>query len=242
MAVLPTIPASPTGNYAVDINSGQLTVFQGDNSSNPNQYIVNVPKTMERIRQPLYNYLPYVTAGQGQLSFFQQQVGGAVTQLNTNLQLAGQISAPQSFLVDGVGIDYLPGTTAAPPVLGPRADAATGAMNDFYTVMKSGVLNFIIGNKPYLTMSPMMSMPPRSHMDGNQAVTTNLTTGAATQTIMQVPFVTGPIFKTVPMLLEASQNFSINITWPAGNVAIPSGDALAQLGVWLYGTLYRPAQ
>lgn len=237
-----TVPTVQQGTYSVNVASGQMTIYQGSPIANPNQYIVNVPQTMEYIRQPLYSYQSYPAIGSTQFGFFQTQVGGAVTYQDTNMSLQGQLPAPQMFLIDGIGIDYQPGTTAAAPILGPRADAATGAMNDFYTVLKQGYLVLTIGSKPYLQFAPLLHAPPRAHMDGSMSIDSQTTPASALQVIGQVPYVTGPIYKTVPMLLESSQSFNVSIVYPNGAVAIPSTDALARIGVILYGTLYRPAQ
>jgi hypothetical protein len=237
--------AAPTGGGPMSVNanvSGSVTAYRGDPLSDPGKYKVNVPKTLEYINQPLYSYQLYPAAGAVTLSFFQSPAGGTVTREFTNMELAAQLPSPQMFLIQGIGIDYLPGTTTGLPVLGPRADANTGALNDFYTIMRAGVLTLSIGSKQYFQMAPMLALPPRAHMDGVAAAATNLTIGAATQTIMQIGFSTGPVFKPVPLLLESSQNFNVSINFPGGAIATPSTDALAKIGVILYGTLYRPAQ
>src|ERR1700733_14719466 len=80
----------------------------------PDSYAVNVFGVMEAITQPLYSYVSYPAAGSVQpLQFFNFVPGGAVTQEDTNMQLAAQLPAPQSFLIQGIGIDYLPGTASA---------------------------------------------------------------------------------------------------------------------------------
>ena len=220
---------------------GSLVTSSRDPLANPGDYKINVPNKMERINQPLYSYQSYPAAGAASLTFFQTQAGGATTRQDTNLTLQGQLPSPQMFLIQGIGVDYLPGlTTSAPVTL--RADAATGALNDFYAVMKQGVLSLTVGSKEYFTMSPMLALPPRAHMDGVGAVTSATTAAAALQTIIQIPFSTGDVWKPIPLLLESSQNFSVTINYPGGAVAIPSTDALARIGVILYGTLYRPAQ
>jgi hypothetical protein len=235
--------AAPQGPSAINV-SGEITAFRGNPLANPGAYKVNVPKTMEYINQPLYSYQLYPAAGATVLNFFNGPAGQApfTNREFTNMELAGQIPSPQMFLIQGIGVDYLPGTTAAPPVLGPRADAATGALNDFYAIMRQGVLTVTIGSKQYFQQAPLMSLPPRSHMDGVGAVATNLTTGATTQTIIQIPYANGPVFKPVPLLLESGQNFSATIAFPGGVIPTPSTDALARIGVIFYGTLYRPAQ
>lgn len=220
-------------------------VVQGqmvDPLAKPGNYKVNVPKTMERISQPLYSYVSYPAGGASSFTFFQSPVGqGGATILDTNMVLAGQIPSPQMFLIQGIGVVYKPGLTAAAPVLGPRADAATGALNDMYAILKFGVLQFNVGSKQYF-QAPLLDLPPRSHYDGFGALSSQTTPAAALQTVIQIPYVSGDVYKPIPLLLESGQNFNCQIIYPNGAQSIPSGDALAFIGVELYGTLYRPAQ
>ncbi len=207
------------------------------------RYKVNVPGTVERIAQPLYSYQLYPASGSTVLNFFQAQVGGAlVTAQDTNMVAQGQLPSPQRFLIQGIGIDYLPGMTAAPPMTAPRADAATGALNDMYTIFRQGVFTLSIGSKQYFQMAPLLSLPPRSHYNAATALSSQTTPAAALQTTVQIPFADGEVYRPIPILLESNQNFNVNIQWPNGAVPTPSTDALARIGVVLYGTLERPAQ
>lgn len=204
----------------------------------PGQFAVNDVDKMEAITQPLYSYQSYPAAGAQRLVFFQAPASGAVTREDTNMELAGQLPAPQKFLVQGIGIDYLPGI--APTRFG--AQAATGWLNDFAAIMRRGRLVFIIGSKEYLSMAPIGSMPPRSHLNGSAAAADQSTIAAALQTFASVAYADGDVFKPNPLLLEASQNFRVEIEFPGGVVPIPSADVGARIGVLLYGTLYRSPQ
>lgn len=205
----------------------------------PDSYAVNVYGVMEAITQPLYSYVAYPAAGSVQpLQFFNFVPGGAVTQEDTNMQLPSQLPAPQSFLVQGIGVDYLPGTASARF----GAQSALGQLPDLYAILRRGVLTLTIGSKNYLVEGPLMHLPPRAHVNGVAAVADATTAGAALQTFVSVGFSDGPVFNPRPLLIPPSQNFGVSLAWPAGAVAIPSADAAARIGVQLYGTLYRPAQ
>lgn len=204
----------------------------------PGAFQVNDLDKMEAITQPLYSYQAYPAAGAQQFVFFQVPVSGAVTNEDTNMVLAGQLPAPQKFLVQGIGIDYLPGI--APVRFG--AESALSQMNDFWAIMRRGVLTFTIGTKPYLQVAPLMELPCRAHVNGAMAAADATTAGAALQTFGSVAFSEGDVFKPAPMLLEASQNFLVQISFPGGAIAIPSSDSAARIGVQLYGTLYRAPQ
>lgn len=212
------------------------------------QFAVNVANMQEAITQPFYSFVPYPAAGSATpLQFFQSVPTGAITQEvgpggagtgGTNMQLVGQLPAGQSFLIQGIGVDYLPGIPASRF----GAESAVSQLNDFYTIVKRGVLTLTIGSKNYLTIANLLQLPPRSHINGVAATTDQTTQAAALQTMVSVGFADGPVFNPRPLLIPASQNFSVNIAYPNGAVAIPSADANAMIGVWLYGTLYRPVQ
>jgi hypothetical protein len=237
MATTPTIN-SPTGPVPVPANVGGINIPTTD-MLDPASYAVNVNNVMEAITQPLYSYQPYPAAGTVQpLVFFQSQPVGTITAEDTNMQLAGQLPAPQSFLIQGIGIDYLPGTAAARF----GAESALGQLPDFYAIMRRGVIVLTIGSKNYLQEGPLMQLPPRAHINGVAAVADATTPAAALQTFVSVGFSDGPVFNPRPLLIPPSQNFQVSLAWPAGAIPIPSADAAARIGIQLYGTLYRPAQ
>lgn len=207
--------------------------------ADPSTYAVNVANVMESISQPLYSYQAYPAAGAANpLQFFQTQAIGAITAEDTNMQLAGQLPAPQKFLIQGIGVDFISGNAVSKF----GAETANGNLNDYYAVMKRGLLTLKIGSKEYFGMTSMLQLPPRAHINGGAAVADSTTAGAALQTMIQFGFTDGDVFRPRPLLIEASQNFGVTISYPGGAQAIPSADAAARMGVLLYGTLYRPAQ
>lgn len=205
----------------------------------PSKYAVNVPNMMEAITQPLYSYQSYPAAGTANpLTFFQSQPVGAITLEDTNMQLAGVLPSPQRFLIQGIAVDFLSGTSVARF----GTEGANGNLNDYYAVMKRGYLTLTIGSKVYSQWTSMLQLPPRSHIGGVAAAADASTAAASLQTMVQAGWSEGETFRPRPLLIESTQNFSVNISYPGGAVAIPSADVAARIGVWLYGTLYRPAQ
>lgn len=209
----------------------------------PGVYLVTDTKTYEAITQPLYDTIAYAVAGQTSLSFFQIPISGAKTLASTNMQSPGMLPSPQKFLISGVSVDLM---SSVPPVQGPRADAATCQLNDYYAVMNNllgvnGWFHLELLSKPYLNIAPLMSLPPRGHINGGMAAATNLTTGAATQTLGAFGYSDGDVFKPIPLLVESTQNFMATVNWPAA-VALPSGSTTTNMRVDLHGTLYRPPQ
>lgn len=207
----------------------------------PGRYAVQNIEQMEMLTQPLYSYQSYPAAGAQTLSFFTFAATGAVTAEDTNMLIPSQMPSPQAFLVQSLGVDYLPGLTAAAPVTF-GAQAATGQANDVMAIFRRGILNFTVGAKSYLQMAPLMSMPCRSYISGDFGASDQTTPGATMQLRMNLARPTGPVMKINPILLETGQNFNITINFPGGAVPTPSTDALARIGVILYGTLYRPPQ
>lgn len=205
------------------------------------QFAVNVAGMTEAITQPFYSYQAYPAAGTaGTLQFFQSVPGNpaAVTSEDTNMQQPNTFPAPTSFLLQGIGVDFLPGFAASRF----GAQSANGQLLDFYTIMARGVLTLTIANKPYLQFSTMLGLPPRAHVNGVAAAADATTAGAALQTMVQVGFADGPVFSPRPLLIPSMQNFNIGISYPLGAVAVPSANATSRIGVWLYGTQYRPVQ
>lgn len=232
------VPGGGTQQVPIPANVGPVCPPSND-MMDPSKFAVNVAGMMEAITQPLFSYQAYPAAGTANpLQFFQSQPIGTITAEDTNMQLAGQLPAPQKFLIQGIGVDYLPGIAASRF----GADSANGQLNDFYAIMRRGLLTLAIGSKNYLTFSTMLGLPVRSHIGGVAAVASQTTPAAALQTYVSVGYSDGDTFKPRPILIEASQNFSVTIAYPGGAVAIPSADAAARIGVWLYGTLYRPVQ
>lgn len=232
------LPGGGQQSLPIPANCGPVWAPSAD-MMDPTKFAVNVQGMSEAITQPLYSYQSYPAAGSAQpLQFFQSVPVGAVTQEDTNMQLAGQLPAPQSFLIQGIGVDYLWGTASV------RFGAQSGntPLNDFYAIAKRGFLSLQIGSKVYLNMTSLLSLPVRSHVNGAIATADASTAAASEQTMGSIAFADGPTFAMRPLLIPTSQNFQVTIAYPAGAAAVPSADASARIGVWLYGTLYRPAQ
>lgn len=230
---------TPNGVQSVPVAANCVSVCPPQKDMlTPGRFSVNTLEQMEAITQPLYNYQAYPAAGVQNLVFFQNPVSGAVSPEDTNMQLAAQLPAPQKFLIQGIAVDYLSGTSASRF----GAQSANGQLNDAFAILRRGLFTLTIGSKSYLQVSTLMALPPRAHIDGVAAVADATTAGANLQSMVQVGYSEGDVFKPTPLLLEAGQNFNVTLSWPGGVVAIPSADAAARIGVWLYGTLYRPPQ
>lgn len=201
------------------------------------KYRVNRPGQLEVIRQSLYDYQVYLAAGQLQMSFFQVPQGqGGKTLADTNMNLAGSLPAGQQFLVQSIEVKFY---ASALPSTGPIADAVETGINDVSNVAKSGWLAFNVGSKNYLTESPLDRFPPKTRLDGWAALCTNLTTGAATQSKISYGVMAGRPYPVDPfILLESTQNFIVQLNWPA----VIAVTGAARIGIILDGLLIRNSQ
>jgi hypothetical protein len=210
----------------------------GSRMLKPGQYKVTDDTKMECSTQPLYDFQSYAAAGQTSMTFFQTPNGqSSKTLANTNMTNAGMLPAPQQFLIQGVGVRYISGLPAG--AIG--ASSANSIVNDANAILKAGVFQLNISSKTYLTIFPLAELPCRAYTAGMGALSDSTTAGAGQASKMDLYWEVGDVFRPNPLLLTPTMNFSATIIWPTA-IAIPSADASAQIGVYLYGSLYRPAQ
>ena len=210
-------------------------------------YAVNRKGQYEGIRQSLYDYQVYASAGQTSLSFFQVPVGQAgKTIADTNMEVSGTLPQPKHFLVESIEIRFWPGVLPVVSATGVLAtQAASNYSNDVVTFSKSGSLNYFIGSKTYLEEAPVGRFPPKTSVCADFAVSQSVNQAAAAdqenQITMDLSYVCGrPYFINPATLLIPTQNFKVTLAWPAA-VALPSGED-ARIGVVLDGILYRQSQ
>src|SRR4029077_1733901 len=102
------------------------------------------------------------------------------------------------------------------------ADATAGQfINDVYAVMKSGWAKLRIQNRDYVLDGPLQVFPPCSRLAGVAAVTTNLTTGAATYSEIDYATAAGVPYQLVGVWIQPNQSFTVQANWGTA-VALPS--------------------
>ncbi len=186
---------------------------------------VNNPNLSEVIYQPFYDYQVLAAAGAATQLFFQTPQGqSGKTLADTNMDLAGQLPKGQAFSITGIQVEVLPG-------VGIDDAAVTEFSDDVYETLKGGALELKIGSKVYVAQGNLMKFPPVNRLTGA------VSTGLITQQIQYLQS-TGREFSVVDLLLESSQNFSVNLTELA---ALPSTSA-GRIGVTLNGYLFRNSQ
>jgi|SRR5688572_476433 len=200
------------------------------------QYNVNRPDAVEVIRQSLWDTGTYVDAVTTQLQFFQVPKGQASkTLVDTNMEAAGSLPAPKSFLIETIELYVFPSGAVG----GDATAANTGLLRnwqDMYDLMQLGYLDLFIGSKSYLQEAPLMKFPPRSGLTG--AAFANDTT-ANTGTRVDYVSMGGPVYELQPeILLVPTQNFSVTLNWASAVNINANVRIVCNLG----GILYRNSQ
>lgn len=242
---------SPLGMFAaqLDYNLGTLDAYK-----------VNRQGQAEVVRQRVYDFQLYPTAGQAQLTFFAlpigqgitsslgAAVGAAKTYADTNMESAGQFARPKSYLCESIEIVLEPGSSAAANTFAhqpPNQFAAVAAaallqqVADVNIIRISGWLEFYIGSKTYLWEAPLGSFPPKARLELDAAIASNSATTAEAAAVY-AKWGGRPYYLDPPITLESLQNFAVYLKWP-GVVATPSGFN-ARIGVVFDGVLYRLSQ
>jgi hypothetical protein len=221
---------------------------------------VTNPGQSEIIRQRLYDYQLYATAGYTQLAFFQQPVGQGITSAigatvgstkslwDTNMELGGQLPSGKAYLIESIEVLFLPGTVAtantytqaAFVVFNATAAATVGNwVNDINTFYQSGMLELNVLSKNYLRETPLLAFPPKAHFDLSAAMASNsATTAQVGQTLAKI--VGRPYYVEPRVTLQPAVNFDVTCRWPAV-VATPSGFN-GRVGVILDGYMMRASQ
>lgn len=207
--------------------------------------------SMDVIWDPLYDFASYTaTTGHTSLNFFATPQGqgttsapgasGNKTIADTNMDTSGQLGKGNQFYMTGLEILFFPGID---PGRAAVAAADVGEfVDDVYNVGKSGVLTVQVGSgRVYVQQGPLMLFPPSTRL----AVQTALATAeanTATSAFAEVNYATfsGEVYTIVPLLLDANQTFTVQMTWPAA-VTLNSA-ANARIGVRLRGYRIRNAQ
>lgn len=224
------------------------------------QYEVTKPLEAEGIRQSLYDFNLYATAGIAQLPFFTQAqgqgftsslgavVGSAKTVADTNMVQGGSLPNPQHHLMESIEMMFVPGASAAANTFtlaninafAAAASALVGSQNhDVNTIYNSGSVQLFISSKTYLWEAPIGRFPPKTRTELDAAVATNSATVG--EVAMTWPKAGGrPYYLEPPLFITPVQNFVVNAIWP-GVLPTPSGFN-GRIGAILDGYLYRASQ
>ena len=221
---------------------------------------VTNPRQSELVRQRLYDFQLYPTAGASQFTFFALPVGQGVTsavggtvgsvktQADTNMDLGGQLPSGKEYLIESIEVHFYPGSvnaantyTMATLTAFNAVAAATvdGKINDINSFYQSGVGELNILSKNYLRETPMQAFPPKTFFALDSAVASNsATTALYTQSTAHAagrPYMLKPTIS-----LQPATNFEFVIKYPSA-VATPSGFN-GRVGVIFDGYMKRASQ
>jgi hypothetical protein len=219
------------------------------------------PDQSEIIRQSFYDWLLYPTAGTVLLAFFSQPVGqgittasggvvgSAKTRWDTNLQLANTLPSGKAFMAQAIEVFFLPGSSAsantfipwAANVFAATATAAVAASaQDVVQFYLGGGLEFVILDKPYIFETPLMNFPPQTGLGGDFTIASNAAAGTGEVGVLFPRAMGRPYVFNMPFSQLPSQNFSVNLVWPA---AVATGSGFnGRAGVKLDGYFQRASQ
>lgn len=225
-----------------------------------NSYRVTNAGQSEILRQRLYDYNLYPTAGVTQLSFFSQGPGQGITSAlgspvgsgkgfwDTNQEMPNTLPSGKSFMIESIEVLFFPGSVATANTYTPAnisvfaavaAAAVAGAANDVNTFYQSGMLELNVLSKNYLRETPLVAFPPKAQLDTSAGVASNSATTA--EVAVSVTKAVGrPYYLEPRITLQPAVNFEVKLSWPAV-VATPSGFN-ARVGVILDGYLMRASQ
>lgn len=202
------------------------------------QFAVNRKDQLEVVRQSLYDFQQYGTAGSTQFTFFAIPQGqSSKTRADTNMPTAGSLPAPQRFAIQGIEVYFFPGVNPS------AAGAAAGIdnfTNDTWSFWKATAwLDLFIGSKSYITEAPVLRFPSSARLDGWAGMSDASTAGANLFARTSYASASGrPYIVDPPILLEPNQNFNVTINYPTA----VSVSANARVGVVLNGVLVRNSQ
>jgi hypothetical protein len=221
---------------------------------------VTNPGQSEIVRQRLYDYQLYATAGTTSQLFFQSAVGQGTTSAigatvgtpktlwDTNMELGGQLPSGKAYLIESIEVLFTPGTvstantyTQAGFVLFAATAAATVGnwVNDVNTFYQSGMLELNVLSKNYLRETPLLAFPPKAQFDYSGAIASNSATTAQVGASF-AKNIGRPYYLEPRVTLQPAVNFDVTLRWPAA-VATPSGFN-ARVGIILDGYLMRASQ
>lgn len=214
----------------------------------------------EVVRQRLWDYQLYPTAGSLVLAFFQQAIGSGITSTpgaavgsskfitDTNMQLQGQLPQGKAYWIETIEVAFWPGASSAANTYTTAAIAAATAsaaataalqLNDLEAIRQSGELQLNISSKNYLDETPLGAFPPKTFHKIDAAIAATLT-APASLSVVNGKWFGRPYIVEPGIVLQSGVNFDVTLKWP-GAVATPSGFN-GRLGVILDGYLLRARQ
>lgn len=182
-----------------------------------NEYVTNLPAGLEIIPGFQWDEEPYVSATTRSLSFFTSRVAPGGVQKNqnqTSMKSDGQLPFPEAMLIQYVRLKFKQPVRSDDSGAG-DATTLVSAAEDLVALSDFGVVNFTIGEKKYGPYLPWL-LPAASYVKGAFSTGSDLLAN-----YMQLD---GPMYLLNPnLMISPQQQFSIEISWPAGAITLSTG-------------------
>jgi len=198
-------------------------------------FATTIPGAIEILHYPLYSFKAYATAGQAQLSFFDQNVGSATNGWgDTNMKNGGMLTGFEAMIVTSFRIVALP-AQADYDTAAAGTPVAFGQWNEILN--RNCWFEFWIGNKPYIVVGPLSLFPagfgaPTTVAGAATVLRNNSWINVGTPDNKAV-FVVDP-----PLFIQPAINLAGFMKWNALLTATTAG----KIGVILDGYQIRPGQ
>lgn len=153
-----------------------------------------------------------------------------------NLELAGQLTAGEYFIVNSIGMDIL-----VPPTVTAAGSAPVGALSDVYEILNGdAVAGGDSGRWSFRMLSKDIGPFPLTFLHGSGGPTGNgwgtETTATTSQYANNGIFDGG--FPMGNLVIPPTTSFSVVLEWGGATTLV----AERALRVWMYGTKYRPVR
>lgn len=201
------------------------------------------PGEWEAVNEPLYDSFTYAFAGTtAQYRLFSTPIGqGGKSFADTNMELAGQLSAGIRFEVRAIELLIVPGVLPSPAATVSTTTAGqSNFINDVWSIFKAGYLQFDILAKPYLRAAPLGNFPCTKRLDIAAALSDTSTAGATQMNRIAYGAMGGQQFAITPVMLDPNMNFNVTLNFPS-TTALPSGQD-AKVFCFLRGIKTRLSQ
>lgn len=224
------------------------------------EYSIQNPLKTNVLRQRLYDFQLYATAGVAQMTFFAIAQGAGVTSslgavvgsvktyADTNMDQGGALPKGKSYLAESIEVIFEPGGSAAASTFiqatpnffnAVAALAILAQLADINALRVSGWLELFAGSTTWLWEAPLGTFPPKVRLDMDAAIASNSATTAEVGAVA-AKFGGRPYYLEPAITLDGQMNFAVYLKWP-GAVATPSGFN-GRIGVVFDGVMYRNSQ
>lgn len=180
-------------------------------------YLASLPGALEIIPDVLYDTQTFVSASTQQLVFFTTPQSAGRSDI-TNMESAGQLPSPQSFLIQSPQLFFKTTPQSDDSGAGDAA-ALVSTMTDIVNIIRKGVATLFINSKSYGPF-PLWKWPVGSMVQGPFGTGSDLLADYG-QNLGNFVYPFDPMLCLLPM-----QPFKVVLQWPAGTITTSGGASI----------------